>query len=184
MNTGIAVLVAFALALPAIACAGGIPDGRTGVGAVDSVLDAIEADDAALLKPLLRFAMTECLIGAPAGIEPVCEEGEALGTLVRTFAVATCEGMFNYPSDPDTQSDEIVGRDLSLYGVYEAPADLHVPADYVVMFAETRTEGIAGVGLYIAEDQVIGIDEQCRFAPAVLADFLGLGDPLFVPDAR
>ena len=182
MNTGLAVLVAFALSLLAAGCAGGIPDGRTGVGAVDTVLDAIEADDPALLKPLLKFAMTPCVIDAP--IEPVCAEGDLMGTLVRTFLVATCEGTFNNPSDPDTQSDQIVGRDLSLYAVYEAPADLPVAADYVAMFAQTRTEGVAGVGLYIADDRVVGIDEQCGFAPDVLADFLGLGDPLFVPDAR
>lgn len=184
MKAGLAVLVAFALALLAVACAGGLPDGRTGVDAVDSVLDAIEADDAALLKPLLKFAITPCLIGAPAGVEPVCAEGDLMGTLVQTFLVATCEGAFNNPSDPDTQSGQIVGRDLTLYAVYEAPADLPVAADYVAMFAQTRTEGIAGVGLYIAEDRVVGLDEQCGFAPDVLAEFLGLGDPLFVPDAR
>ena len=87
-------------------------------------------------------------------------------------------------TNADELSERIVSQDLSLYAVYEAPADLYIPADYVALFSDTTPDAVRGVGLLIADGQLVGIDQQCAFAPDELAEFLGLDEALLVPDSR
>lgn len=184
MKAGLVVAVALTLALVAVACSGGPPDGRTGIAIVDTVLDAVEEGDPQAPKPLIRLVGVPCLRNVPTELEPLCTDDEATGTLVQTFAQASCGGIAPGRTDADELSERIVSQDLSLYAVYEAPADLYIPADYVALFSDTTPDAVRGVGLLIADGQLVGIDQQCGFAPDALADFLGLDSALLVPDSR
>ena len=112
-------------------------DTRTGIGAIDTVLDAIAFSDLQKQRALINFLTAPCTFADGLGGPPKCRQAETEGTEVEVLPFIGGEGTF-------LRRDESVewgGIDaLGLYAIYRVsegtPVEEYYPAgDYAIIFA-------------------------------------------------
>ncbi len=96
------------------------PGRRSGVAAVDAVLDALAAKDCAALVAAIDFSEVGCVV-APSGIgsPPLCRADEAPGAPVAVLPSAQCEGGYVRRDEMDGLLDFLLPVDWRLYAVVD-----------------------------------------------------------------
>ena len=153
---------------------------RSGIASIDAALDAMAASDVAALAALIRTTPIGCVaeqtgIGSP----PLCEEGQAEGTIMATLPSTGCEGHYAVVDDPVEQAERIVAAAGSLYAVTAIAAgfDGFWPgARYRAILDQGENRGVA---VSFDDEGLRGVLWGCgatpprRFAfPGVEPDFL------------
>ncbi len=150
--------------------------GLTGIGGLDTALDALRLADAEALGQLIQFQPIAC-IATPQGIgaPPLCRSDEADGTLVDVLPVSTCELMYVRQDESDWVLDSLAEGEL--YAVYR-DGDR-----YVAVLSNAMPAGRPATRVYIDERRIVEIDITCVLTPEeVLAD-IDPADILVAPDA-
>ncbi|MBI5949787.1 MAG: hypothetical protein HY875_16750 [Chloroflexi bacterium] len=120
-------------------------DKRTGVAAVDTVVDALLSGQADRIRPLLQFYAVPCrapATGIPA--PPACPPGAADGTKVDVFPNASCpEGRYVTRDGIDAFLREIATASSLPFAVYRQepapPAGSEFPrGDYAIVLTTPR----------------------------------------------
>ena len=89
---------------------------RTGITALDPVLDALNSRDRDALRELIAYTKFACGATTEPGGPPLCEESEQPGDLADIFPLSVCEGTPLRPRAIDTALDYLTKS--SLYAVY------------------------------------------------------------------
>ncbi len=143
-----------------------VPPGRTGIEIVDTVLEAIERNDPDDLVSLVRLEEFPCLRGGPTEISPVCADGQETGTLVKTFAAHVCIGLQHKTTTERQMADWIVDQELSLYGLYELPANDPSDTKYTLLFNQPVSaagpEAEFGLALRLSDQQILSLSITLR----------------------
>ena len=111
---------------------------RTGITAIDVVVDAVLSGDREALRPLVQFTAIGCTTN-PYGIggPPLCRPDEADGTIVDAFPTGSCEGYYLRPDELNTLLLSLTSRGTWLYAAYRIHASqLPVATDYVAVLSE------------------------------------------------
>jgi len=139
---------------------------RTGDPALDTIVEAVEAQDVDALLPLLRTEVVECRdrnaqtgIGAP----PTCEdEGVPAGTRLTVASVAQCEG--HYTTDPRDTLGRWLDQQDGLFGVTPVPR-----GDQLIFHGVLRGLN-AGKSLRVEDGEIVSMWFGCsQPADAVVA---------------
>ncbi|MPZ99694.1 MAG: hypothetical protein GEU80_10230, partial [Dehalococcoidia bacterium] len=135
--------------------------GTTGIPAVDSVLQMLEAGDLEGLIALVEYQQAGCTTVGEVGGPPRCEPSEPPGTVVSVFPVVQCEGTFLRDARPALAS--IV--EGSLYAVVELPATPRsVPywpaGEYRIIVKETP-ENPQGHAIVLERGRIVRTDSGC-----------------------
>lgn len=186
----LALLIAAATVVITSACGSNGATDRTGIQEIDQVLDAVESDEAEQIEALVSVGQRPCVrldpdTGPPAGVSIIeCREGEPDGTLVDAFWNGSCEVSLWYranPTDAASTARRVVGWDLELYGVFEAPPLESVSADYTAVFTHTDdADDVRGIALLLLDGKIIGTDQDCGLPPAEMVDLSQLGEPILI----
>jgi hypothetical protein len=164
---------------------------RSGIPAIDAVLDAIYAEDEATLATLIDYQRVECSLEIGPGAPPACPPGTSPGTLVEAIR-AGCHGDY---APPDSAPARLLGMlsDTALYAVVapdpQPPAAGAAAVGVVILARQNepdpaqgphaipRTFGIAA--LTIAETGITdvrpsgcGLTGPMRFVHSAYPDFL------------
>src|SRR5690606_26484202 len=120
---------------------------------VDTVTDAIVADDVDAVAGLFATRSLECTTAQGAGGGPRCETGEADGTVVATFPYGSCEGEF--PRDVRQAAERFLMEvDGEPYAVTESPEggnDLFGYGEYMVVFEMTDAAAERGMAAFVED---------------------------------
>ncbi len=131
---------------------------RSGDEGIDQVLDALAAEDVALLEQLVDYQTVECVtevlgIGAP----PMCEAGEAPGTELEVLGMSSCEGYFVRRTDIGESLALIADGDWALYAatLVDEPipdAEGFAPGTRVAVVVDTaRTDSLRMMALFFSD---------------------------------
>jgi len=150
---------------------------RTGIEAVDAVVDAVVAGDVQRLRRFVRFTPVPCEAN-PAGIRapPKCRPGEAEGTPVDVLPVAQCEGLYLRSDEVDTALRSLQSGNPTLYAVYLTSAEYWPPGDYVAIFSSNAPDlREVAEQLLITDGRLVGVVQGCGETPEqiVEADHFG-----------
>jgi hypothetical protein len=174
---------AAATAEPTPATPGGSDETPTGSGnipEVDDIVDAVLSNDAAQIRPRVRFDVIACEVAPGMGGPPPCREGEESGTQVNVVEIGTCEGEYRRADEMDGLADMLDAE--TLFGVYEGPATQGPDGDYVAVFTRTTGGDDGAVAVTIDGGIIVYFKFSCGETPQELVDVLGLGEPLaFTP---
>lgn len=167
----------------------------TGVESVDQVANDILAGDVEAVLGRLRFTDVPCIaVAEDIGHSPVCEAGEAPGTPVRVFPVAS---EVPWLRDPDEAVRDALASIVRPYAVAHGPAvddrpgDGPQPAlpDYILVF-EARVPdfpGTCGLAVDIVGDEIVMIvPPRCDYGqdPSTPLRRHGWDLPLLLPPFR
>jgi DNA-binding CsgD family transcriptional regulator len=116
---------------------------RSGVGVIDTFLDALAAGDIATMDSLVDYEQQGCIV-EPAGIggPPFCEEDEAEGTILDVLLMAQCEGFYQRRENMPSTLQDLAEGTWALYAV----ADLGPPSQ--------QTEFLRGSYVAVVVDPV------------------------------
>jgi hypothetical protein len=173
-------LAAFGSSCSSAAALAPQPPHRTGIPAVDRVIDAVEAGDAEALRGLIRFAAFPCTTTEGPGGAPKCLESEPEGTPVEALPILGPEGGHIRRADIGSWAIE---AGMKLYAVYRvrssAFSDTFYPAgEYGVAF---RASPEGSLAIYqVSEAGIVRVDYRYGFS---MEDALGVdpGDIILGP---
>jgi hypothetical protein len=161
------------------------PQRRPGVpAAINTIINLVLAGDAAAVEQATSLVSLPCGPQQGPGSPPACRPGEANGTRVDVFPVATCQGELRPAAAVRPTLEQIVLAKPALVGVYRAPSPYLAPVqgDYVVVFSRTPTAAVTtplGAGLVIAGDRIAGAWFGCGARPH---EIVPAGtEPVFLP---
>jgi len=160
------------------------PDTRTGIKAIDHVIDVIMQEDIQGRLDLVRFTTTACTTLNGLGGPPSCEPGEADGTLVESFPVSNGEGHF---ARPDKIQEVFDFTAQGLFAVYVVPEDAYQkdywPAgEYGIIFT-SQDGGYPHVINVLVEDAfIVRLDFIPGWPPFDMV--LGKSDEFILPPIR
>lgn len=150
---------------------------RTGNAGIDVVLAAVEARDAAKLASLAAVIDVGCTTAPGLGGPPKCAVGQADGTVVRVFPVASCEGSF-------VQSDQLAAlftrvvtdADPQVYAVtsakYPTTEPYYPQGDYSVFLEKESTPVGGGTVVSVSkEGKVVNLRTGCGASAAYVYEF-------------
>ncbi len=127
---------------------GDAPDGlyghgkRTGVPAIDAILEAWEKGDIEALAALALLQDRECTTDVNGlGGPPQCPDGVADGSTVQVFQAARCEGYWAFEEGVPTLFQSFVegadGEEYYLFAAWHDDGDEFMPAGYRISFGRT-----------------------------------------------
>jgi hypothetical protein len=132
---------------------------ETGIEAVDAVIEAVLARDAAALQSLLRFSEAACTHQFGGGGPPKCfayQPAPPEGTVVEAFPLSTCEGEWRTELGPIVEM--LLDRELALYGAVELNLDgplfgleYYPQPEYGVLLQQEFNGEIAGILLGVED---------------------------------
>lgn len=131
---------------------------RTGIEAIDDILDAAANGDMASLQPLIQFTEAKCTLADGLGGPPKCNAGEAEGTRIEVLPFLGGEGSYLRSTEIENwQGIEVSG----VYAIFEVSTDLvaeeYFPAgEYAIVFANDQNK--PGTVLRIADGKIVRID--------------------------
>ncbi len=103
-------------------------DTRTGIPEIDFVIDTVLSNDLEARQALVRFVTLGCTTAVALGTTPMCENGQAEGTLVDFFPLG---GPGEGHSVPASEAGRVLGFEAeSLYAAYVVSEDLPDRADF------------------------------------------------------
>ena len=149
-------------------------DQRTGLDAVDRVLDAMIARDGAALRELVRFSMVPCV--APKdenfGILLVCVDGEQPGTIYRVFLVGKGAPP-QLPGDIESAGraiDNVIAAPLHTIAVYRTAGTYREAEEFQTAYAivfvwDEPGEDDPNAGFTVVLDRDGGLRELFPAAP-------------------
>lgn len=159
---------------------------RTGNAAVDALIDAVEAKDAAKLASLVEYTPWPCTDRVGIGYAPRCTGGQVPGTRVDVMPYATCEGASALPNEVGPVLKALVtDQQPSLYAVtaYTTFDDPHLPTGSFAVVLQTYggTPQPTGRILFANSDgKLLSFRTGCPATPRELLDSLA-GTRIVVP---
>jgi hypothetical protein len=170
-------------ATPPVSVPGYPADKRTGVPAIDKVVEAILSGDPAKAGPLLVFTPVACVakqdgIGAP----PLCPAGVAEGTIVDAFAVGSCEGGFTVRGDEAGLIQNLAGPGHRLYAAWEVELRDGTPG-YAVLFGAPGQNAVPVFAhtAYVSAAGIVTANFGCGASPKDRLAFLKITKFLLPP---
>jgi hypothetical protein len=136
-------------------------DTRTGIVAVDAVIEARLANDIDALVDLTQFLTLNCIqVAEGLGSPPLCAEGEADGTPVEVLPVASSEGTY---VRREAIAAQFPAAPYSLLAVYrvadDACQDETFPAgEYNLIFIDEGRSFFNAVGVRVTDQGIVRID--------------------------
>ena len=141
--------------------------------AVDAVLEAVLAKDAAALESLFRLTEAACTHAEGSGGPPKCGAypgPPAEGTVVQAFPMSTCEGEWHADVAPIVQN--LLERELGFYGVLElnldaplAGLDYYPQPEYGLVLQHEVNGEFGGILLGVEQDGGVSYLQYVCFAP-------------------
>lgn len=147
----------------------------TGIPEVDDIVDVMLSNDAAQIRPRVRFVTEACAVEPGLGGPPPCAEGEAEGTEIEGMEIGTCEGEFRRREDFDAWLAGTLQVE-SLFGVYEGPASQGADADYVAVFNRAVNGEETTTAVSIDGGEIVYMKFSCGETAQELVDLLELGE--------
>lgn len=135
---------------------------RTTIPEVNTVIEAMLSGEPDARVALVGYTKAECIKKADAlGGPPVCNPGEAEGSIVEVFPLSGPEGHFARPEQIDSIFDFPV---KGLYAVYSVPEDAY-EADYwpagayglIFLLAESSAPHGA-IGVIVEDGKIVRLD--------------------------
>lgn len=155
--------------------------GKTGVSAVDEVIEAVLAGDVKALRDLFVFSPVACEESPQgAGAPPTCAPGEPDGTPVDVIAVAQCEGYYVRPAEAGTIELPVMAS--TLYAVYAAPDTLWPEGEYAVIFERGESHVPQAWELVMTDEGITGIHHGCAMSAERIAESQRLTDIIVAPE--
>lgn len=157
--------------------------GETGIASVDAALAALVEQDAAALGAQARFQQLACET-EPMGIggPPICEAGEADGTVVSVFPVAQCEGGFIREGALAGAFTSLTKYPVDVYGVYRTPPQYFPEGAYTIVIDSPDPERPGSAREIVLDDVgITGINYGCAESPEVLVQNRRLTDAIIAP---
>jgi hypothetical protein len=153
------------------------PADGVGIPEVDDILDAVLSNNAAQIRPRVRFVAEPCESRPSNGaVPPPCAEGEAEGTEIEGIEIGTCEGEFRRRADFDAWVEQVFEVE-SLFGVYRGPASQGADADYVAVFELAALGGQErALAVSIDGGVIVYMKFSCGETAQELVDLLELGE--------
>lgn len=145
---------------------------RTGIQAIDNIIDAAGRGDVSALHPFIRFTTAKCTIQEGLGGPPKCRAGEAEETPIEVLPFLGPEGGF-------LRKDEIGnwrGIDISgVYAVYDvSPAvssEQYYPVgEQAILFAGKDNQ--PSVALRISNGKIVRVDTIFDTSPEAIQEIL------------
>lgn len=135
-------------------------DTRTGIATLDAVIAAMLANDTAALADLVHYTSVECVAQAEGlGGPPLCEEGEAEGTVVEVLPQAFSHGSYTRRADI---MEQLPQGDFSLYAAYHVSAETREPyfpvGQYAAVFVDESLAFYNGLTIHVTDDGIVRID--------------------------
>lgn len=161
---------------------------RTGVEAVDSVLDALVSGDAGQIAAFIQLYELGC-VAEPVGIPapPPCPPGSAAGTPIEVFPNISCpEGRFATRSDLDVLLEAITQGSALPYAVLEqeprAADGLAFPVGEFLVIISQRSDQPGSPYSFVRADvtagRIVSAGIGCPDQPAT--NFYSSQDPQFL----
>jgi DNA-binding CsgD family transcriptional regulator len=137
------------------------PTRRSGIPAVDAVIDALQSGDEATIAALIQYGKVPCAAFTGLGSPPKCPDGVAPGTPVDALERG-CEGSYFVPPTASAQLIRFIGNS-SLYALVERPpATPGGPP--VLALTLAKPQGSAST-LLIQDGRITRVETSCP-APA------------------
>jgi hypothetical protein len=142
---------------------------RTGIAAIDAVLEAAASGDVEELRLLFEFTNAQCTQREGLGGPPKCRAGEAEGTAVEALPFLGSEGGFLRRDEIENwQGIDVTG----LYAIYEvSPAvssEQYYPVGtYAILFLGQKNQPT--VALRIGERGIVRVDDIFDSSPESLS---------------
>lgn len=157
---------------------------RTGIPAVDDVIDAMLGGNAVTLIHLVEFTPMPC-VPAKAVYQPLqCPDGVSEGAIIQVLPIIACEGTYGTPEMTTRNYENLVDWEPALYAVLGVgSAWPYGPADYVIVFSyDLPAEGTYGIGLVVAGDRIVGTWVGCQPLTERITEYLiARGAPVILP---
>ena len=157
---------------------------QTGIPELDGIVEALWSGDPEDLRPLISFSKRTC-VGFGLGL-PLCGPGQPEGTLVDSFMVGLCEGVFYGPDQIDSIVDSL--SDWRFYALYNRPAASalsYLPGvQYVAVVSHEGSSGVrSSKSVEIADGHIVQTANGCPppIHPEQLVMALGLTDAVLPP---
>ena len=160
-----------------IAYQSGVPEGlyphdkRTGVAAIDAVIQAVVTQDADALAALIAFSPSACTTETGLGGPAKCTDGEAEGTVVQALPIGRCGAgsMERADSDLGPLFENFVGSGVWLSSAWNVGSEDGFPTmeeagvagQYRVMFAASTSDTFRRVATLDASGNVVGLSFGC-----------------------
>jgi len=134
------------------------PEARTGIEALDAIIDAVLAHDADRLRGLTRFTRAACTQENGLGGPPQCEPGETEGSVVDVVPLLGPEGHhMRYEAFMQWPGPDVRGL-LAVYGVSSeifSAADYPAGEDAIVFL---NADGVTTLTLQVVDGKVVRFD--------------------------
>ncbi len=164
---------------------------RTGIASIDAAIEAIQHQDSDALIAQMRLSLIPCE-AAPMGLSPfpACD-GAPEGSLFERFPVSRCEGFFaSRDSAEQTIRDFVTSTSstVQVHAVFNTGGSrldggLYARAEprYMVVLRAPVEDSIAGGGLLLDDEGVVGYSGACGFSPAGFIAAWELTDAIIPP---
>ena len=143
------------------------PYWHTGIGEIDTVIDAVMGEDVNARIELVRYTSAACTTGDGLGGPPQCRSDEEDGKIVETFPVLYSEGTHVRPEEIEEVMDFRVRGLLAVYHVpddaYEA--DYWPAGDYGIVFTSEEGDFPHVVVMLIENGQIVRLDFLLAWPP-------------------
>lgn len=163
----------------------GLGGGRTGIPAVDAVIDAMLHQDSDALTELLKFEEKPCIQATAVRQPDHCPDGVPVGTGIELLPILACEGTYGTRESILRNYADLVSSGPEIHAVFGAEQVWHAgPADYIVVFSYDRPVADYGVGVVMAADRIVGTYVGCEQTATRIAAALAVaGAPIILgPD--
>jgi hypothetical protein len=150
---------------------------RSGIEAVDSIIDTLEARNEPRLASLIQYSKVPCSRDLGVGTPPKCPDGTPPGTPIDALGRG-CEGSYFVP--PTAAADLIrTLREPILYALVERPP---AAAGGSPVLAATLIQGRGVTStLLIADGRIVGIETTCPAPSDAIWQVRGTPDFLLPP---
>jgi hypothetical protein len=121
---------------------------RSGVPVIDAFLDGQAAGDADALAAQVDYEQMGCVTNGGIGSPPVCEGGEAEGTVLDVMLFGSCEGTYQRRPEALSTMRRLAGQRWSLYAAVDVGPPLPPRPGYLSVryTAVLVTTPVAGSG--------------------------------------
>jgi hypothetical protein len=127
------VIAVFAVVLGA-SCSNGDDQDRTGVPALDEVIEVIQAGEPGALVDRLAMQQLPCTKELGAGGPPKCLPSESEGTAVEVFEFYSCEVNWLRADELAAMADEVFALEPTLFSAFQPPSEYLPAGEYVLLF--------------------------------------------------
>jgi hypothetical protein len=145
-----------------------LPQGRTGIDELDTIISTVLNGSRSELIPLLGFTQTSCTFAEGLGGPPKCMDGEKEGTPLEVLPfLGPGEGSFIRKQDIGSWSGLEVSELYAAYQVSDkAYSEKDYPAgDYALVFIDSNNQG--GITLQVRDGRIIRIDYSFGYPPEI-----------------